>query len=106
MYQLREDQQVQASFSVTDSQGNPALIDGTPEVVSSDESILTAILENDGVTVTIVPTGVLGSAQVQISADADLGAGVETISGVFDVEVVAGKAVSISLNPGTPTDRS
>lgn len=40
-----------------------------------------------------------------MSADADLGEGVTTVTGTLDVEVIASEAASLNVSVGTPTDR-
>jgi hypothetical protein len=56
---------------------------------SSDPAILEVTDNGDG-TAKVKAVGPVGTAQVQVSADADLGEGVKTVTGVADVEVVAG----------------
>jgi len=49
-----------------------------------------------------VPGTALGTAQINVTADADLGSGVTTINGVLDVQVVAGQAVGFTIQTSPP----
>ncbi len=104
MYQLQADKAVEVAVGAVDKAGNPALVQGVIWT-SSDETIFT-VEQNpeDPMKAKIKPVGTLGSAQIQVSADADLGEGVETLSGFADIEIVGGKAVSLNVNFGTLSD--
>jgi hypothetical protein len=99
---LADDQQVDVAFKAIDSRGNPARIDGEARWASSDESVL-EVFPNDDNSATALAVGPLGTAQVQVKIDADLGDGVRELVGILDVEVVAGEAVALELVPGTPS---
>lgn len=102
---LTDIQKVSLSITPTSAAGNPAPVDGAPVWTSSDESVLTVTASADGLSAEAVTTGKLGVAQVSVSADADLGEGVTTITGVLDVEVKASEAVSLAVSAGTPTNK-
>jgi hypothetical protein len=53
----------------------------------------------------VVTKGPLGSFQVNVSADADMGSGVETITGVLAVQVVASQAASLNIVAMEPESR-
>ena len=94
-----------AAISYVDSKGNPAKVDGAPKWSSSDETILSVFPSTDGMVATIEAAGGLGTAQVKVEADADLGGGVKPIITLGDVEVAAGEAVAGTLTfalSGTP----
>lgn len=80
-----------------DKFNNPAQVEsGSLQISSTDDSILTvepseAQPENP-YAVKVKFTGKAGAAQVQISADADLGEGVKTITGAETFETTAGEA--------------
>lgn len=86
------------TLNPTKSNGQPTTIDGLATVaVQSGDA--TANVENDGsITVT---SGTPGSSQILVSADADLGSGVVTISDVINVTIVGSLAVNLGLQPGT-----
>jgi len=102
-FQLQDDQQVELAISYLDAAGNPATVDGSTSWASSDETVLTVEPSADGTSATARAVGPLGTAQVQTTADADLGEGVVAISGVLDVEVIASQAVTATITPGEPS---
>ena len=93
MFSLPDDKVANAAIAYLDAKKNPALVEGAPVWSSSDESILTVVAAADGLSAVVTPVGPLGTAQVKIEADADLGAGVTPVVTLGDVEVVAGTAV-------------
>ena len=97
---LAIDHKVPASIQPVDAAGNPAQVEGAPVLTSSANSIVTVTPAADGMSAEITPVGALGTAQINVSADADLGAGVTTIVGVLDVQTVAGQAVSLQIQTG------
>ena len=44
--------------------------------------------------------------QISVSADADLGDGVRTLTGTLDLEIVSGEAVTLSVIAGTPREQA
>ena len=99
---LTDMQKVQLSIQPVDGAGNPAPVDGPPIWESSDPGVLTLEASTDGMSAIASAVGPLGAAQVKVSADADLGEGVETITGILDVQIVADKAVSLAVQAGVP----
>jgi hypothetical protein len=98
---LRIDQRVTVSIQPVDRAGNPAAIDGVPVWAAATGAVALTPAE-DGLSCVIEPVGQLGTEQVSVTCDADLGAGVRTIAGVLDIDIVAGEAVGIVINPGVP----
>lgn len=103
---LTDLQQVGLTVAFADAAGNPATVDGTPVWSSSNPAILTVTPSADGMSATAVTVGPLGQAQVSVTADADLGSGVTSITGVLDVTVQASQAVAAVVNAGAPTDKT
>lgn len=116
MQELRVGRRV--GFSIgrpVDSYGNHARIDGEPTITALNPDKATVVVNPGGFSGYIVAasTSVSDSpaenvAEFEITADADLGSGVETISQKFGVELVAGKAqafgaVSFSADEPIPT---
>lgn len=101
-FQLRADQKVSISVSFVDAQGNPAVADDTPVWDSSDASIVSVVAAPDGLSAVATASGVVGTAQVSVKADADLGDGIKEIVGTLDLDIVSGEATSVVLSPGTP----
>lgn len=48
---------------------------------------MTIVQSPDGMSAVVTTTGKLGTAQVSVKVDADLGAGVTELVGVLDIEV-------------------
>jgi hypothetical protein len=99
---LTDEQKVALSIQPVTAAGNPAKVDGVPTWSVSDPSILALIVADDGLSAEAVTAGPLGPCQVSVSCDADLGAGVRTISGTLDVTVQAAEAVSVGIAAGAP----
>jgi hypothetical protein len=95
-------QKFTASIQPVDAKNNPAPVDGVPVWSSSNPAVLTVTASEDGMSATITAVGPLGTAQVAVTADADLGEGVSPITGVLDVEVKASNAVSLSIATTAP----
>jgi hypothetical protein len=85
-----------------DAHGNAAVVDGAP-VWASTGGLLTVTPDADGMGVTIQPIGPLGPGQLNVSADADLGAGIVALVGIEDFVIVAGTAVVAVIRLDTPT---
>lgn len=104
---LLDSQKVALSVQPVDAAGNPAPVDGAPswETGGAHPEILQLAPAADGLSCEIVAAGGLGTAQVKVSADARLGADIKTITGILDVEVVAGEAVTLTINAGSPEEK-
>lgn len=103
--QLTTTQKLVASITPVDAKGNPAKVQaGSVEWASSDPTVLTVTEQTDENSADVIAVAV-GTAQVQVTADADLGDGVVTISGVADVEVIAAQATGFSIALGTPVEQ-
>lgn len=96
------------SLTIVDSQGRPATVDGVPAWASSDATILTATASADGMSAVVDTVGP-GTARISVTADADMGAGVVTLTGVSeDVNVTLGtshNASLMTLTLGAPADK-
>ena len=94
---------------ILDSKGRPARVDGIPVWASSDETVLHIVPAGDGMSAVVHTVAPGGPARISISADADLGAGVQEITGVSeDVNVSQGPssiAATITLDLGTPAEK-
>jgi hypothetical protein len=93
-------------LTITDSRGRPAAVDGVPVWASSDPTVLAVTPAADGMSAA-VDTVAPGTARVTVTADADLGSGVQTITGVSeDVNVANGSVASVmTLSLGSPVDK-
>ncbi len=101
MLLLKDDQKCRLSVSPVDKKGKPAKVEGAPAWSSSDETVATVVPAADGMSADVV-AGNPGICQINVSADADLGEGVKTISGTLDVTIEAGEAVGLAISTGTP----
>ena len=86
-------------LKITDKHGNPAKVDGAPVWAISDPGLLTIAQDDDGMAGAIGGAGPIGVGQLTVTADADLGDGVKTITGTADIEVVAGEASDLAIEP-------
>lgn len=79
--------------------GNPAEVENAEfEVLSGDATLE---VDEDGLGATLV-SGTEGTNVIRVTADADLGEGVETISVDFDYVVTAPEANSLGLAADAP----
>lgn len=101
---LTDEQKVALAVAFTDKMGNPASVEGAPAWASSDPCVeVTAAA--DGFSAVATTTGPLGTAQVSVTADADLGEGVVPIVGTLDIQVVAAMAANVGITAGAPEPR-
>ena len=99
---LTDVQKVVGSIAPKDAVGNPAPVDGIPVWVSSDTAIVTVTAAPDGMTAVVEAVGALGTAQISVSADADMGGGVTTITALADIAVLASEATALGITFGVP----
>lgn len=101
---MTDSQQVAVSIQPVDKKGNPALLDGVPVWASSDETVVTVVADDTGLSATVFGV-TIGTANVVVTGDADLGSGVTPITGTLEFNITAGQAVSITITAGTPTEQ-
>lgn len=101
---LTTDQQVTVTIKPQSAKGKPVKIDGAP-VWSVTAGSCTVDTAPDGMSATIVSSDDAGDSEVTVSADADLGAGVITISDAIRVTVLGAQAQSLGLTAGTPENK-
>jgi hypothetical protein len=89
--------------SITDREGNPATVENVTWA-TSDATKVSVEPSADGLSCLCV-SHLQGEATILVEADADLGAGVKTISGSQDISVTPGQAAKITVNAGTPTPK-
>lgn len=98
---LPDDKTTAAAVTFLDAKGKPAKVDGAPVWASDNEAVATVVASDDGMTAIVTPVD-LGTAQISVTADADLGSGTTTLTGIGTVEVVAGTAVTANINFSEP----
>ena len=78
----------------------PAKVDGIPTwtVQSGDSAVSVA---EDGLSAALISSDTPGDSTYLVEADADLGAGIETISDTITLHVVGANATSLGLTAGT-----
>lgn len=104
MFVLPADKKVTASVSWVDRKGNPAAIDGIPVWATSDGTVAALEVAANGLSAVLLG-GLVGSCQISVSADADLGAGAKPVVALLDVQVVAGEAAVGVIVPGALEDQ-
>lgn len=102
---LNTQQFASVQLSITNAAGQPASVDGAPVWASSDATVLTVVAAADGMSADVLAVAPGGPARITVTADADLGPGVTTITGVSeDITVTldpAQQASVMTLNLGT-----
>lgn len=98
---ITNEQQVTVHLAPKTAAGRPAKLDGTPEwsLVSGN---CTLKASDDGLSCTIVSGDELGTSEVSVKADADIGEGVEEIADFVEVVVGGAKATSLGLSADAP----
>lgn len=98
--ELTNEQKVKVTVTPVTPSGQPATLDGVPtwEVAAGDVTLEVA---SDGLSAYIL-SGLPGDSTVVVSADADLGSGVVTISDAVEVHVVGALASSLGLSASAP----
>lgn len=102
---LTNSQEVDLAIKPLDRRGKPAQVDGVPAWSLSNPALGQLVVADDGLS-SVFKALDNGTVQVSVSADADLGDGVETISGTLDIEIVSGKATSLGIIAGTPREQA
>jgi hypothetical protein len=94
---------VGCTISYVDSFGNAAKVDGIPVWAADNPNLVTVIASTDGFSADIIPVGPVGTTQITVTADADLGEGVKTLTTIGTIECIAAEAVSGTINFPEPT---
>lgn len=102
---LKDSQQALVKIAPKSKAGNPAAVDGAPVWQSSDPTVVLVTPEADGLSATVSAVGPVGVATVTVTADADVGEGVKTISDGFNVSVEGGEASTLGFDLGTPEEK-
>jgi len=104
MLQLTDTQQVRISIAPVDKKGAPAEVQSVA-FSSSDSGVASVTQDPADEKAALVVAGLPGTCQIQVTADADLGNGVTTITGTLDLTVVGGEAVALGINAGAPEEQ-
>jgi hypothetical protein len=71
---------------------------------TTDEAIVALNPSDDGMSCTVVSAGAMGTAQITVRLDADVGDGVQELTGMALVDVTAGQASTIAILLGQDFD--
>ena len=107
MISLKATQQQKFKIGFVDAKGNAANVEpGSVDISISDESVATVERNPDDETEFTVKAKGTGTAQLNVSADADLGEGVKPVSDFAAVEVRPGDAVGVGIQAlGEPEEQ-
>lgn len=99
---ITNEEKVQVTLAPTTAAGNPATLDGVPtwNVIEGDATLEVAV---DGLSAFLVSGAADVNSKIEVSADADLGEGVVTLTDVIDLAVVAAGASALGLVVAAPT---
>lgn len=103
-FQLRDSEQVTLTVEALDSEGNPAA--ATTTWSSSDETIVAVTDNGDGSALVVASPGAGGLGSATVTADVTDTSDGDVHTGTFDVEVVAGDAVTVNIVAGTPEPKA
>jgi hypothetical protein len=103
---MTSSQETTCTIKAVDKKGNPARIDGVPEWLTDNSEVLVIEPSGDGLTCKVSAVGMVGVANVQVTADADTGAGVRPVIGTLEVSITAGPAERIDVEAAEPSEQS
>jgi len=98
---ITNEEKVQVTLAPTTAAGNPATLDGVPTwtVIEGDATLEVAV---DGLSAFLVSGAADVNSKVEVSADADLGEGIVTLTDVVDLAVVPASASALGLVVAAP----
>jgi hypothetical protein len=99
---ITNEEKVQVTLAPTTAAGNPAILDGVPTWAVT-EGDATLEVSEDGLSAFLVSGNADVNSKIEVTADADLGEGVITLTDVIDLAVVAAQASALGIVTGTPT---
>lgn len=101
---ITNEQKIDFTLSPKSDAGKPAKLDGKPSysILSGNSTIEVA---EDGLSGVLTSSDDPGDTQILVKADADLGEGVEEISDIITLSVVAATAKNLGLSLGTPVPK-
>lgn len=100
MIQISATQKQRFKVNFTDAKGNPAQVQaGSVSISVADEAVATVVRDPEDETTFDVLGASPGTTQLNVTADADMGDGVKTISDFSAVEIRPGEAVGVGIVP-------
>ena len=99
---ITNEQKIQVTLTPVTATNKPAQLDGPAvfEVISGTATI--EMIADNPLSAFLVSGDLPGDSEIMVSADADLGEGVETISDIIKLTVAGAKAASLGLTVGAP----
>jgi hypothetical protein len=101
---IKVSQRLPINVKFKDLGGNIAPVEGKPAWSVTDETLGKVEPADDGLSALFTPAGPVGTLQVQVSADADLGEGVKSILGELEIQLLPGDAAVVELTAGDAQD--
>ncbi len=101
---ITDSQKFTASIAPVDAKGNPAPVE-SGSIVWTGPAFVALTPSADGLSCDVAASGIGTGGTISVSADADLGTGVVTISGTLPIDVTAGQAVSLSISTTPPVEQ-
>lgn len=98
---ITNEQKVRVGLAPVTATGKPARLDGKPSWIIQDGDSTIEVAE-DGLSAMLISSDTPGDTIIVVSADADLGEGVENISDAIRLSVKGAKATSLGLTIGEP----
>ena len=105
MFEMSDSQQTTLSVTFKDKKGQAAKVDGVPEWLVDNSELLSLTPAADGMSCVVAAVGPLGTANVTMKADADLGAGVTELVGTFEVTITGGNATEAVIMASQATEQ-
>lgn len=103
---IHDTQEVDIVLNITNANNKAAKVDGPPRWESSDETIATVTPSEDGLRAVVKGVeGGTGPVRITVSADADLGEGVQTLSDFIEFEFSTALAANLGLTIGVPHEQ-
>lgn len=95
------EEKIKITLNITTASGKPAQVDGPPswEIIDGNATV---VPEADGLSAFLVSGDDPGTASWKVTADADLGAGVQEISDGGTYSYNHPQAAALGLTAGTP----
>lgn len=102
---ITNEEEVEVTLTPVTAGGHPAQVDGVPtwEVVNGEATVTVAA---DGKSAVLRSADTPGDTDFLVSADADLGSGVVTISDVIRLSVAGAGAANLGLVAGAPRPKT
>lgn len=101
---ITNEQKIPVTINPLSPSGKPAKLDGVP-TWTRQTGDSTAVPSGTGLSCDLISSDTPGDSTFLVEADADLGAGVVSISDVITLTVVGVMAANLGLLPGTAVDK-